>query len=413
MKRIILLLTAVATLGTAHAQITKTISTGAGYANENYYELSSENEASVVRDNWDLAFASDALGFSSSAIRINGTTGTELYKFNNDIADWANVDTTGFDWASNQLINSDTAWTVGAFDNTTLADDYDLGWGSYSFITHAVVGDRTFIIKLADATYRKLVIEKLLGGIYEFKYADLDGTNEVSTNISKTDFSGKNFAYYSIQNNVEVDREPAASTWDLVFTKYQRNSDGYPVTGVLANTGVNVVQLDNVNDVDNVPFPSQAFGADISTIGYDWKSFNMNTFQYELEEARVYFVENANQDIYKLVFTGFGGSRSGDYTFTQELVTLTGLDDNATLGNLEMYPNPSRGNVNIVYSNQDALPVDIELYDLTGQKVYSETISNSASGLNQYQLDNLNQGIYVVVLRTGDNQTIQKKLVIN
>lgn len=60
-------------------QITDTVTTNPSYANEVYYNLQSGNEQSIQRNDWDLAFASDGVGFGSSTIRING--GKELSYF--------------------------------------------------------------------------------------------------------------------------------------------------------------------------------------------------------------------------------------------------------------------------------------------------------------------------------------------
>ena len=191
MKRTILLMAALYT--GLHASAQETVSMGSGYSNENYYSLSSGDEISVVRDNWDIAFASDGLGSSSSTIRINGSIGTELYLFSNDTADWGSLDTTGFQWS--QLINSETDWSTGAFQNQTPASGFDLGWGTYNSITHIVSGDRIFLLKLANGAYKKLIIDQLTGGEFTFHYADLDGSNLVETSVSKSNYAGKNFGY--------------------------------------------------------------------------------------------------------------------------------------------------------------------------------------------------------------------------
>ena len=106
MKRKLLIVAAILTGGITLAQTTETISIGAGYVNENYYKLSDGSENSVVRADWDLAFAANGLGFASSTIRINGGSGAVLYKYSNTISDWSTVDTTSFDWSTNKLRNS-------------------------------------------------------------------------------------------------------------------------------------------------------------------------------------------------------------------------------------------------------------------------------------------------------------------
>jgi len=411
MKRNLLLIATFITSGYISAQVTETVSMGAGYANENYYTLNGGNEVSIDRSDWDLAFASDGVGFGSSTIRINGAMGTELYKYNNNIGDWATVDTTGFSWSTNQLRNSDESWRTGAFENTTPASSSDLGWGTYSTVTHIVVGDRIFVLKLADATYRKLIIEKLQSGVYTFKYANLDGSNEVTTTVTKSNYSGKNFGYYSIQNNSALDREPVSTTWDLLFTKFQRGSDGYGVTGVLANVDVKVAKAYPVNDVNTASYTGQNYTFDIGTIGYDWKSFNMSTFQYDIEDSLVYFVEVRNQDVYRIIFTGFGGSSNGNFIFTKELVGNTvGIEDNTITNQiLSIYPNPTSTTVNLTFEGSEN--TQIALFDVTGKQVFAK--SNSNLGLNQETIDvsNFPKGMYFLTLTSENNKSTQKVII--
>ena len=406
MKRTILLMAAL--YAGLHASAQETISMGSGYSNENYYSLSSGDEISVVRDNWDIAFASDGLGSSSSTIRINGSIGTELYLFSNDTADWGSLDTTGFQWS--QLINSETDWSTGAFQNQTPASGFDLGWGTYNSITHIVSGDRIFLLKLANGAYKKLIIDQLTGGEFTFHYADLDGSNLVETSVSKSNYAGKNFGYYSLQNNVSLDREPLANSWDLLFTKYVVDLGGgylYGVTGVLANAGIQVAQANSVNNVLTESWQGHSFDDNIGTIGWDWKSFNMTTFAYEIEDSLVYFIEDEIGNIHKVVFTGFGGSSTGDFMFTKELVNAVGLTEFKN-EILNVYPNPASGIINVIFSSNDN-EVALSIVDLSGRTVASRELNVNA-GMAQESIDisHLNSGVYLLTLRTSKGIETQK-----
>lgn len=415
-----LLFSAVAAFGliasVSAQQVNETVSIGAGYANEVYYNLQSGNKQSVTRDNWDLAFASDGIGFGSSAIRINDGTGTELYIFSSDTSDWSTLDTTGFNWTANRVINADTTWTEGAFNNFTPTSGFDLGWGEYSTITHIVSANRIFVLKLANGTYKKIIIDRLQSGTYHFRYADVNGSNEVAATVTKNNHSGQNFGYYSIQNQQELSREPGTSTWDLLFTKYVTDLGGgmlYGVTGVLANINAKVAQVNNVPDVNTVSHTGQNYTFDIGTIGYDWKYFNTTTFQFEIEDSLVYFVETAAQDIYKIIFTGFGGSANGNFEFTKEFITSVGVDELANQKTflLNVYPNPARENINITYNGLEN-QTQIHLYDLTGKEVLTQ-VWNNGIGLNQEQVDvsQLQQGVYFLTLVSGNKTTTQKIII--
>lgn len=412
MKKHLLFFMALAATGLVNAQVVDTVSMGPDYANDIYYTLSSGAESASARNNWDLAFASDGLGGASSTIRINGGEGVELYLYSKDTADWNTLDTTGFAWS--KQVNTDTSWSVGAFENTTLTSALDLGWGSYNMVTHIVEGDRIFILKYIDATYKKLIVKSLKSGVYTIQFADLDGSNETTATIDKSDYAGKNFGYYSLKNKAEADREPSTSSWDLVFTKYVTQlapMTYYPVTGVLANNDVKVAQVNDVPDMNTVSHFGQTFNTEINTIGYDWKTFNMGTFQYDIQDSLVYFAEDLNGDVYKLIFTGFGGSMTGDFIFSKEKVGSTSVEEAATAQILDIYPNPATDRANLTFTNTgDA--AQLMVFDMTGKQVWSQNL-NGGNGLTQTSIDvsSLNAGVYFVTLFTTEGKATQKLIV--
>lgn len=415
MKRKILFIAAICSVKLLSAQVTDTVSTGANYVDENYYTLMDGNEVQITRGDWDLAFAADGLGFASSTIRINGAMGAELFKYGNNINDWSTVDTTGFNWSANQLIDSDTAWTTGAFENTTPTNGFDLGWGTYSVITHIVSGDKIFILKLASGDYKKLIINNLANGIYSFKYADINGANEVNTTLTKSTYSGKNFGYYSIQNGLELDREPMANSWDLLFTKYIAVLGGgtyYGVTGLLANSGVKVAQVNNVGDVNNISALGHNYETEMNVIGYDWKTYSFALGGYVITDSLVYFVELPNDDIYKLIFTGFGGSSDGNYIFTKEQIFAVGIDEDFAKSEiLNVYPNPASEVVNVTFVNTEE-STTLSVYNLAGKELINKNIVSNG-GLSQQKIDvsHLSKGTYILML-TSENTRKTQKIII-
>jgi hypothetical protein len=411
MKRKILLIATLFSGSLATAQVTETVSMGVGYANENYYTLNNGNETSIARSDWDLGFASDGLGGFSSTIRINGANQTKLYLFSNDINQWNTLDTNGFAW--DQIVNSEDSWLIGAFQNQPAVDGFDLGWGVYNQITHIVSGNKIFILKLSNGEYKKLIIDELTGGAFTFHYADLDGTNLVSATIDKANYSGKNFGYYSIQNNTAIDREPNSESWDLLFTKYVVNLGGgmyYGVTGVLGNLGVQVAQINNVNNIATEDWTNQTYSEDIGTIGYDWKAFNMTTFAYEIEDSLVYFIEDKEGDIYKVIFTDFGGSATGDFVFTKEMVSSVGINEQENQI-LNVYPNPASEFVYVTFSSFEN-KAELSIIDLSGKVAISKQLSPNI-GLNQETIETsqLSSGIYLLLLKSSKGIQSQKIII--
>ncbi len=416
MKKIIFTLFSLFTLFASHAQVTDTVSLGAGYANQVWYSLPNDEQGSSPKNNWDLAFAIS--GFSSS-IHINSANGINLWVYpNGDITAWATVDTTGLStWA--KLYNTDTSWAWGAFDvNANPADPFDMGWGIYNMATHVVNGDSLYIIKLANSEYKKLSIESLANGAYTFRFANLNGTGDSTVTITKTDYAGKNFAYYSIQNLNALNREPATDDWDILFTQYTTFIPAaYTVTGVLHNDGVSVAQADAVaNAATYTNWGAHTFNAEINELGYDWKSFN--GAGYDTKDSLVYFVMQKNGTIWKMIFTGFTGSGTGSFMFSKEMLAApTAATDikNNNLTNVALYPNPATGNeVSVIFkSAKQNANATIIAYDLTGKICYTEKV-NTTNGLQVHKIDvsSFKTGMYVVMVDIEGSKKTQK-LVIN
>lgn len=292
--------------------VTETVSMGANYADDVFYSLSDGIVATEARDNWDIAFGTEA---RSSSIITNAAGGVELYVYPTDGTwTWGDpVDTTGISgW--NPLWNSQETWEDGAFSrNATGHPNY--GWGEYDAVTHDVIGVTLYVIKLSDGSYKQIFIDQKhsVDNIYDFRFANLDGTGEQLVHLDLSMYTDKNFLYYSLVNNQEVDREPLSSSWDLLFTRYYSEDIYYFVTGVLSNINTQVAEVTGV-DPESAVFNEGDLSDNISTIGYDWKSFDMSTFSYNVVDSLTYFVKTPAEKVYKVVFTGFEGSSTGNIT---------------------------------------------------------------------------------------------------
>jgi hypothetical protein len=290
----------------------ETISLGAGYANDIYYRLSDGLVTPVPRATWDIAFC---VSSREAAILTNGGSGVVLkaYPITPNWT-WADaIDTAGY-YAWTALTNSDTTWAEGAFNmNATGHPNY--GWGVYNEVTHNLSGVSLYIITTRNGEGKKIWIDSKLSvdQKYSFKYADLDGGNEQVVNLDLAGIN-KNFVYYSLETNEEVNREPDIDKWDIVFTKYVDNSINYIVTGVLQNIGVTALESTDVDPLSEV-MPDTGYLTAMSTIGSDWKTFSMDTFQYTIDETRVFYVRDQNEKIYRIRFTSFEGSTTGNLSF--------------------------------------------------------------------------------------------------
>lgn len=412
---------AIGTTFATQAQTADTVRLGADYANQAWYSLENGNVGTTQsKDNWDLAFEINGGQYAGIWANTQKTNFT-LYKAPFSVLQWSSVDTTGIKtWPV--LSNSDKSWSAGAFNATiNVNDPFDFGWGSYNMSTHFVTGDSVYVVKLSATVYKKLTIDNLAGGSYNFTFADLDGSNEKSIAIAKTSYTGKNFAYYNLTTSEVLDREPATTSWDFTFVKYTTLLDNtgtlvpYGVTGILQNKGVLVSQIDDASDVKTyADTTGRLFSSDINTIGYDWKSYDFASSSYKIKANQLFFVKDKAGKYWKVVFTGFA-SANGQFSFTKEpLVTVvTGLENETgvKMGAFAVYPNPaSSENVNLLFDTRANISnAKVTISDAQGAIVFTEEL-NVASGIQNHELAiaNLKSGIYFVAVNTGVKNHIQK-----
>lgn len=409
MKKIILSTLGLLAFGIANSQqVSDMISTGAGYSNSVFYSLENGEVANVSNEDWDVAFNTSLLG---ADIRINGGRNVELYAYpNGDTSDFMTVDTAGISsWT--QLYNSSESWDEGAF-NTNASGHPDYGWGVYNSTSHFVTGDSVFVIKTLSGNYKKIIIQSLASGYYNYKYSNLDNSGMTSESIQLSTYSDKNYFYYSLDNGTVVDREPVSGTWDFVATKYlapQPQGGYYPSTGILMNRGLKAREARNT-PVNTVLWSDFTEEEAIDVIGFDWKSFNMTTFTYDIESDLSYFVTDRADNIWQVIFTGFGGSSTGNIDFTKEMISAVSIGENNAI-NLGLYPNPTSSQVTFLYDNLNEEMATVTVYDLQGKVVYSSGFVGE--GFNQQTVDVsfLNAGIYNVIIKT-ENRIGTQKLII-
>ncbi|HNP32171.1 MAG TPA: M12 family metallo-peptidase [Flavobacterium sp.] len=88
-----------------------------------------------------------------------------------------------------------------------------------------------------------------------------------------------------------------------------------------------------------------------------------------------------------------------------------GVQDFA-LQNLELYPNPNKGNFTIKLNSSVASEeIKVNVYDMRGRMIFENNYSNQATFNENIQLANAQSGVYLVSVSDG-NQKIVKRIVI-
>jgi len=394
------------------AQVQKEVVTGPGYVNDVYYSLENGTDTTVQRDNWDIGFFAH---YYSAGIIANNGSGVQLYTYSEgDIDDWATLDTTGMVWTP--MYNSLETFEEGAF-NANALEHPDYGWGIINMSSYNISGDSLFLIKTISGAWKKLAIiqKAAVQNTWEFKYANLDGTEEKIDTLNAGDYIEDYFIHYSIDSMKIQDREPAKDDWDMLFTKYWDNTIPYSVTGVLINDDhvlAQEVRESGMNQATQEGFVDTAFTANISIIGSDWKRFDMDLMSYVLADTVVYYLKTVggvNNSYYKIYFTGFTGGSFGEqgvYTFMQEKLIPVSAKDNEIMNLLQVYPNPAANRINVVFDLVGRS--DIDIIDMTGRLVHRTRYD--ASGFTNLSLDvsSLNPGVFFIrVSAEGESNVLR------
>jgi hypothetical protein len=398
------------------------ISTGPGYQSQQFIRLKDDAKVSVKLTEWDIAFTS--FGQQDAGVHFNEASGSSMGQ---SLPEMEVYDTKSTDFAklfvvdsikANRLYNDEKSWSYGAFNSTRVASSpFDFGWGKYAPATNSVVGEKVFVIKLKNGTFKKFMIVSYGAAGYTFKYADLDGSNEVTKVLQKTP-GAQNLLFFSFAKN-DVVSVAMSGGYDLIYTRYTSLAQDpnsplvaqYNVTGVLSGPAALTARIESQSPESELPTGTTNYTKQADVIGYDWKSFN-NT--WSINEKLVFFLKSpVDQHIYKLRFIDFEGASTGNATIEKtDLGTVSSTDNELSVA-LGIYPNPAQDDINVII---DAATVHgqgtMSIIDVNGKLMSAQNI-NIMSGLNAYSqnVSQLSSGIFTIQIVGQNGLMVNKKFV--
>jgi len=202
----------------------------------------------------------------------------------------------------------------GSLDSTAVGRWFEVSTEDTLFYKNVYVIDLGLDETGNPMGYKKVVFEDLSNGIYTVRYANLDGNEDFTTTIAKSPEVG--FIGFTFNNGGGVvNFQPETSKWDLYFGQYTTllfaGEEPYPylVRGVLSNrAGVRAILYQGEKsfteleyaDVINATFPDVLDG-----IGHDWKYYNLEEGFYAVETDKVYVIQNAAGNYFKLHFLSY------------------------------------------------------------------------------------------------------------
>jgi hypothetical protein len=104
-------------------------------------------------------------------------------------------------------------------------------------------------------------------------------------------------------------------------------------------------------------------------------------------------------NIYRLTFTQFDGTSTGNIEFNTAILSATGVTDLNSGSTLNIYPNPAINNQDIfcIYDIKSEKSL-LYIYDLTGKIVYSSRLASSGLKTHKIPSRTLTSGTYIAVV---------------
>jgi hypothetical protein len=139
--------------------------------------------------------------------------------------------------------------------------------------------------------------------------------------------------------------------------------------------------------------------------GAQWTGTNttLTTYSYPLNAL------NAETNIiFRIVFHSDEAANQLGVNIDDFVINGTLSNQNFELDNVVVYPNPSKGIFNISLGN--VKPTAINVYDLTGKIILSNSAIQSSNIETSIDLSNVATGIYFVKI-TADSQSTVKRII--
>lgn len=399
-----------------NAQIFDEVSVGPQYSQQAYYNLSTGAMTIVENEEWDIAFSN--VGQTDAGVFINESaslSGTPVSLFLAPTTDWIEdiADTSPF-VDSVKIFNAELNWSEGAFNTVKDPNNpFDYGWGAYNVQNHQVDGDKVYVIQKRGGEFIKMQVTGLKGGFYHFRYASLNGDNEVVDSVAKSTNGNNSIVHYSFESNNVVS---ISNDYDLIFQRYFTPLDAgggelleYAVTGILLAPGTSAVIADGV-DVATVKEEDYAdqYSAVPTTLGHEWKVFDFTT-GWIIDEDRANFVKTKEGEIYKMVFVDFQGSGTGTTTVERTLIgTASVKETEQNKSVVSIFPNPAKDVLTIKTERTEN--IDINIINSLGQSV-QRIKSDTNTGIPLPS--DLKNGIYHIVMKGKSQITTQSVIIVN
>lgn len=231
--------------------------------------------------------------------------------------------------------------------------------------------------------------------------AGLDDSTCLSTNIQLNATGGISYVWHpgSSLSDSTIVNPIAGPTISTCYYVVGTASGGCSNTDTVCITVLGNPALPTVTEVLDSLICSPSYAA------YQWY-FNGSLIPGATNQ---YYLFTANGNYYVEVFNALGCS-TASAVFT---VNDVGISENSNAVSMQLYPNPTSGNISVEFNLRDAAPLKINLMNISGQLIYSETVNAAAGNFKkQIDLSGFANGIYYLQTITN-NEVINRKVIKN
>ncbi len=276
-----------------------TIPLGADYGTQFYIDLES---GTVVQQNpivaWDLGLRSDTGGYhillNTATIMAAADLGTVPFEDVRSVA--------GATWEHDR--------PDGSWDSTAIGTWWQEEGSAAISRGHVYLIDRGYDPEGKRRGYLKMTVLGADAGAYRLRFANLNGSNERTVTVERD--QTRTLTGFSFDTG-PLAIEPPKDAWDILMTRYTHvfydpEYMPYSVTGVLLNRANTRAVLDTVHTFDEITAADvngYTFTESVNSIGYSWKSYDINGGKYTVYPRFVYVVRRDNGLSFKLRFVEF------------------------------------------------------------------------------------------------------------
>ncbi len=271
--------------------LTNSVNMESDYKQQVWFDLGSNSVVKTnLRTDWDLAFDCDG---NANIVYLNAALNASV----------AFTKETDFN-----AVTSDAGLTYTYEHQSGSSDNYAIG--DVTNQRNVFIIDRGFDPAGNLLGKWKAQITLVQNGDYYLTCSQLNGNHLTTAIISKDPLYNRVAFSFNTGNPIQI--EPPKTDYDIVFTQYTHVFENpplpYSVNGVLINSYWTEAAEEFDMDFQNISrahADSLFFSEHWDVIGYDWKSFDLQSGTFTVYPDRNYLIKDAFGYVYKLHFLDF------------------------------------------------------------------------------------------------------------